>query len=74
VASLFIICAKSQKNNFLRECFVFAVKPLTLKNFPGLLCIIDGAEHKGCETQVINIGQRTLGVKGKGIVLKILKV
>jgi len=37
MASLFMIYAKRQKNNTFRECFVFGVKPLTLKNFPRLL-------------------------------------
>jgi len=64
-----MILAKSQKNNFLRKCFVFAVKPLTLKNFPGLLRWIGVADNQGCETWVINICHCKLGVKGKGVVM-----
>jgi hypothetical protein len=45
-----MILAKSQKNNFLREYFVFGAKPLTLKIFPDLLRCIGDADNEGCET------------------------
>jgi len=48
-----MILAKSQKNNFLREYFVFGVKPLTLKNFPACYAVLALLIMKGAKLELL---------------------